>query len=206
MFRNLYNIGIKHGFSCINIRQVPREASGLGFQHLPRDMPNVNALKNHVRSLLLQKKLKTFAPLFHNIFNISLNLRSQITIHLLNVVVRFIVFLNSANLICRGTDISKYSREYCGLRDNESRLYQNLLNIALRCILFQVYNYVYAWIILKGCSFINFILTYGEILLLNLISIVCISQQLIIRDYLSGKMIWASNSQSKYTLVELDVS
>ena len=35
-------------FQCINIRQVPREvlktaASGLGFQHLPRDLANVNA-------------------------------------------------------------------------------------------------------------------------------------------------------------------
>ena len=43
--------------------------------------------------------------------------------HLLNVVIRFIVFLNSANLICRGTDISKYSRESLGLRDNKSQLY-----------------------------------------------------------------------------------
>ena len=37
-------------FQCINIRQVPREvlktaASGLGFQHLPRDLANVNASK-----------------------------------------------------------------------------------------------------------------------------------------------------------------
>ena len=45
-----YNIGTKHGFSCINIRQVPREvlkteAEGRGFQHLPRDLANVNALK-----------------------------------------------------------------------------------------------------------------------------------------------------------------
>ena len=43
------NIGIKHGFSCINIRQVPwevlkTEAKGRGF-HLPRDLVNVNALK-----------------------------------------------------------------------------------------------------------------------------------------------------------------
>ena len=57
------NIGIKHCFSCINIRQVPREvlktkAEGRGFQHLPRDLANVNALKNHVRSLLLHKNLK----------------------------------------------------------------------------------------------------------------------------------------------------
>ena len=38
-------------FHCINIRQVPREelktaASGLGFQHIPRDQANVNAWKN----------------------------------------------------------------------------------------------------------------------------------------------------------------
>ena len=31
-------------------------------------------------------------------------------------------FLNSANLICRGTDISKYFRESLGIRDNENRL------------------------------------------------------------------------------------
>ena len=54
-------IGIKHhGFSCINIRQVPWEvlkieAGGRGFQLLPRDLVNVNALKNHVRLLLLHK-------------------------------------------------------------------------------------------------------------------------------------------------------
>ena len=52
-----FNIGIKHGFSCINIRQVPwevlkTEAGGRGFQHLPRDLAIVNALKNHVRLLL----------------------------------------------------------------------------------------------------------------------------------------------------------
>ena len=54
------NIGIRYGFSFINIRQVPwevlkTEAEGRGFQHLPRDLADVNALKNHVRSLLLQK-------------------------------------------------------------------------------------------------------------------------------------------------------
>ena len=42
--------------SCINICQVPwellkTEAEGHGFQHLPRDLANVNTLKNHVRSL-----------------------------------------------------------------------------------------------------------------------------------------------------------
>ena len=53
-------IGIKHDFSCINIRQLPREVlktevGGRGFQHLPKDLVNVNELKNHVRSLLLHK-------------------------------------------------------------------------------------------------------------------------------------------------------
>ena len=37
-------------FQCINFRQVPREvlktsACGLGFQHLPRDLANVNTWK-----------------------------------------------------------------------------------------------------------------------------------------------------------------
>ena len=52
------------------------EAEGLGFQHLPRDLEYVNALKNHVRSLLLHKKtenicyiacyfLHYFVSLFH---------------------------------------------------------------------------------------------------------------------------------------------
>ena len=35
-------------------------------------------------------------------------------------------FLNSANLMCRGTDISKYLIESLGIRDNESRLYNNI--------------------------------------------------------------------------------
>ena len=55
-----FNIGIKHGFSCINVCQVPREmlkteAEGRGFQQLPRDLANVNALENNVWSLLLHK-------------------------------------------------------------------------------------------------------------------------------------------------------
>ena len=54
-------------FSCIEIREVPREvlktkAGGRGFQHLPRDLATVNALKNHVRSLLLHKNWKHLLP------------------------------------------------------------------------------------------------------------------------------------------------
>ena len=47
------SFGIKRGVSCINIRQVPwevliAEAEGRDYQHLPRDLANINALKNHV--------------------------------------------------------------------------------------------------------------------------------------------------------------
>ena len=50
---NKNNIGSKHGFSCINVCQVPREmlkteAEGRGFQQFPNDLANVNALENNV--------------------------------------------------------------------------------------------------------------------------------------------------------------
>ena len=51
------------------------------------------------------------------------NFRSQINIYLLNVVVKFTVFITLSILICRGTDISKYFSESLGIRDNESLLY-----------------------------------------------------------------------------------
>ena len=51
--------------------------------------------------------LGAISPLFHNIFNISLTYESNYIFILLKVVVRLIVFLSSANLICRSTDISK---------------------------------------------------------------------------------------------------
>ena len=48
-----FNIGIKQGFPWINVCQVPRvmlktQAEGRGFQHLSRDLANVNALENNV--------------------------------------------------------------------------------------------------------------------------------------------------------------
>ena len=61
-------IGIKYGFSCINVCQVPREvlkaeAEGRGFQQLPRNLANVNVLENNVWSLLLHN----FYEMFGNI-------------------------------------------------------------------------------------------------------------------------------------------
>ena len=53
-------------FQSINIRQVPREvlktaAGGRGFQHLPRDLANVNAWKtmfdSHIETTLFTEQL-----------------------------------------------------------------------------------------------------------------------------------------------------
>ena len=66
-------------FSCINIRQVSREvlkteAGGRGFQYIPRDLANVNALKNHVRCYCIKAQnicyisryfLHSFVSTFH---------------------------------------------------------------------------------------------------------------------------------------------
>ena len=45
-------------FHALNIRQIPwevlkTEAEGHGFQHLPKDPANVNALKKHVRARII---------------------------------------------------------------------------------------------------------------------------------------------------------
>ena len=50
--------------------------------------------------------LGAFSPLFHNIFNISVIWESNSRFILLKVVVRLIVFLSSANLICRSVSES----------------------------------------------------------------------------------------------------
>ena len=64
------------------------------------------------------------SPLFHNIFSTSLTSRFQLHIYIfVKCGCSNYFFLNSANLICRGTDISKYFRGSLGIRDNESRLY-----------------------------------------------------------------------------------
>ena len=54
--------------------------------------------------------------------NIS-NFKSPITYIFVKCGCSNYFFLNSANLICRGTDISKYFRYSLGIQDNESRLY-----------------------------------------------------------------------------------
>ena len=69
-----------------------------------------------------RRNFSSFPQYFQYIPNRGVKLHKQ----LLCVVVRFIFYLNSAKLICRDTDISKYFRESLGIRDNESWLYFSL--------------------------------------------------------------------------------
>ena len=81
-----------------------------------------------------------FAPkeqffLFSTIFSIYLYFQESNYIFICEMwLFDLSFFLNSANLICRDTTISKYFRESLGLRDNESRLYSfcvtNIYNLA----------------------------------------------------------------------------
>ena len=57
------------------------------------------------------------------------NFRSQISYTFVKCGCSKYFFLNSATLICRGTDILKYFRESLGIRDNESRLYVSDLGL-----------------------------------------------------------------------------
>ena len=64
-----------------------------------------------------------FLP-FPTIFSTYIsNLRSQITCSFVKFSCSFGIFLNSVDLICRSTDISKCFRGSLRLRDNENRLY-----------------------------------------------------------------------------------
>ena len=61
--------------------------------------------------------------LFSTIFSVYLKLQESNYISFVKCGCSVYFFINSANLICRGTNISKYFRESLGLRDNKSRLY-----------------------------------------------------------------------------------
>ena len=60
--------------------------------------------------------------LFSTIVSIASKFKSPITYIFVKCGCANYFFLTSANLICRGMDISKYFRESLGIRDNESRL------------------------------------------------------------------------------------
>ena len=132
-----YNIGIKHGFSCINICQVPwevlkTEAGVRSFQYLPRNLANVNALKNHVRLLLLHKNWKhlLYFALFLALLCFTFSLMSHNTI--------------SMNYAC------SRARQYTSRNDSKSvaqvRLYWKLRS----CI-----NSVWIALLIHGFSPVN---------------------------------------------------
>ena len=66
-------------FHALTFARSERKAGGRGFQHLPKDLANVNALKNHVRSLLLHKKCKHLlhVALFLALFCFAFSLMSR---------------------------------------------------------------------------------------------------------------------------------
>ena len=66
--------------------------------------------------LLLRSNFSSFPQYFQYISNF----KSPITHIFVKCGCSNYFFLNSANLICRDTDISKYFRESLGIRDNES--------------------------------------------------------------------------------------
>ena len=69
---------------------------------------------------IMWKRGESNFSFFPQYFQYISNFKSPITyIHLINGCSNYF-FLNSANLICRGTDISKYFRGSLGIRDNES--------------------------------------------------------------------------------------
>ena len=67
-----------------------------------------------------QEQFLPFSTIFSTYIS---NKRSQITRSFVKFGCSFGIFLNSANLICRSTDISKCFRGCLRLPDNESRLY-----------------------------------------------------------------------------------
>ena len=64
--------------------------------------------------------------LFSTIFSIYFQLQESNYIYICKMWLFDLFFHNSANLICRSTNISKYFRESLGIRDNESRLYEHV--------------------------------------------------------------------------------
>ena len=95
-------------------------------------------LEVKIRSLLKHENITTgnkilwkrgeIAPkeqflLFTTIYLIISNFRTQIAYSFVKCGCSIYFFLNSANLTCRGTDISKYFRESLGLRCTVSTVY-----------------------------------------------------------------------------------
>ena len=80
-------------------------------------------------------RLGAISPLFHNIFQfISYFMSSSIPYSFVKCGCSIYLFLTT-NLICRGTDTSKYLRESLGLRDNGSRPISSPLNVKFQIMM-----------------------------------------------------------------------
>ena len=87
-----------------------------------RNLTRGNKKCGKEEKLLLRNNFSSFPQYFQYISKF----RTQVTYSFAKCGCLIYFFLNSTNLICRGTDISKYFREPLGLRDNESRLCHGL--------------------------------------------------------------------------------
>ena len=78
-----------------------------------------------------RKEEKLLFSSFPQYFQYISNIKSAITYKFVNCGCSNYFFLNSENLICRGTDISKCFRESLGIRDNESWLYFKMSSVKI---------------------------------------------------------------------------
>ena len=103
----------------LRMRRLIRAIAGRAYNNVGNAMPRLILYINDLLIEVLLKLLRAISPLFHNSFNIS-DQESNYMFICETWLVDFLC-LYLANLICQGTDISKYFRESPGLRDNESR-------------------------------------------------------------------------------------
>ena len=83
------------------------------------------------------------APSFPQYFQYISNSKSPFTYIFVKSGCSNYFFFNSANLICRGTDISKYFIVSLGLRDNVSRLYTRLKQSPKKVVLSFDYEFFF---------------------------------------------------------------
>ena len=88
------------------------------------------------RKLFLRSNFSSFPQYFQYIYNF----KSPFVYIFVKCGWLNYFFLNSANLLCWGTDISKYFRESLGIQENESRLYSIKLVFSRTAILFYLFH------------------------------------------------------------------
>ena len=107
----------------------------LHYENMPSEIQSTPVISNNRLSRKIWSRFKHEIPTSDNIlwkrgeivfpqyFQYISQFRSKITYSFVKCGYSIYFVLNSVNLICRSTDISKYFRHSLGLRDNKSRLY-----------------------------------------------------------------------------------